>query len=71
MVENIVEKVFLPIAQILIYIFFFSSLYLLVKYKTLVFWEKASRKELMLPVIGFFGAFIMGLVMVIALLMAE
>lgn len=68
---SIIEYILIPIAQILIYLFFFSSIYLLIKYKTLIFWEKASRKELVFPVVGFFGAFIMAVLMVISSLMIE
>jgi len=65
MCSEFIEAILIPISQICIYIFGFSSIYLLIKYRTLVFWEKATKKELMFPVVGFFGGLIFGILAVI------
>jgi len=62
---DIVEGLLIPITQIFIYIFGFSSIYLLIKYRSLAFWEKATKKEMLFPTVGFLGGVVVGLISIV------
>ena len=51
----VVEYVIIPLGQLFLLAFGVLGMYLVVKHKSLAFWEKADRKQLMVMKIGFGG----------------